>query len=139
MTATIPDVWPSEFATATQASPLTILRQQAYALGQKTRNLVVGEVESQTEPGEKGMKSFLHTFSISASLLGFQQVVLLARHAIKQYPVTVARMNANGEHQKTTLAKDSDEFINFLREELNSPDVLDLIGSLVTQCRDVDE
>ena len=44
-TATIPDLWPTDFGVGTEPTPSTILRQQGYILGERTKDVVYGEVE----------------------------------------------------------------------------------------------
>ena len=46
MAHNIPDLWPDDIAVTSLQVPVTILRQQATLLGEKTKNLVEGEVSS---------------------------------------------------------------------------------------------
>jgi hypothetical protein len=46
----IDSLWPDDFGTIEDMPPVEILRQQAYLLGQKTRNVLEGAVVLQTNP-----------------------------------------------------------------------------------------
>src|SRR5208337_586176 len=40
------DLWPKELSTVDQRSPLTILKEQASLLGEKTQNIVIAVLEN---------------------------------------------------------------------------------------------
>jgi hypothetical protein len=46
--ATIPDWWPADLNVGKKLSPPTVLRQQGNILGERTHDVVFGEVESIT-------------------------------------------------------------------------------------------
>jgi hypothetical protein len=41
--------WPTDFGVATEVTPLTILKEQAGFLGQRTKNLIEGRVQTKVE------------------------------------------------------------------------------------------
>ena len=53
------DLWPANIADTNLTTPITILKQQAALLGQKTQQLATGEVTTQTL-GDR----FVHSFRI---------------------------------------------------------------------------
>src|SRR3989442_9298254 len=69
MATAIDDLWPADIATAEQVvAPVTILKQQASLLGQRTKNLVEAVVE--TEPVDYG-RIMRHNFIIVVPPLSF--------------------------------------------------------------------
>lgn len=135
MNATIPDLWPSDFGTSKQPSPASILRQQAFLLGQRTQNLVVGEVESRAEKPA----GFLHVFYLTAPLLDFRQALLHVRHGIDFYPAELAVYDEGGHHLANASLADASGFMTELKRHLAADRVVTLIRSLVDQCRDPEE
>ncbi|MBA4067574.1 MAG: hypothetical protein C0501_28475 [Isosphaera sp.] len=134
MSPTIPDLWPTDFGTSPQPSPASVLRQQAYLLGQRTQNVVVGEVESKPKKDR-----FVHTFYLSAPLLDFRRAVLHAEHGVEFYPAELAVYDEGGSHLANTSVPDADRFMSELRGHLASDRVVRLVRSLVDQCRDPEE
>ena len=47
------DLWPNELSTVDQRSPLTILKEQASLLGEKTQNIVIAVLEYY--PSRRGL------------------------------------------------------------------------------------
>lgn len=135
MNTTIPDLWPADFGITEEPSPVSILRQQAHLLGQRTQNFVVGEVESKAEKPN----GFLHTLYLTASLLDFRQALLHARHSVDYYPVQLAIYDENGSHIANSTVSDAAQFMNELRKHLASERIVQLVRSLVGQCRDFDD
>jgi hypothetical protein len=137
MNTTIPDLWPPDFGTSAQPSPAVILRQQAYLLGQRTKNFVIGEVQSTGNPAD----GFSHDFTISAPLLNYRQPILFVRHKIDRYPAELVarKVKTPSQIEPPILAKSADEFIQILRTMLARQDVVELIRALLDQCQDVEE
>ena len=133
-TATIPDLWP-EFRVSADPSPAAILRQQAMRLGERTRNAVFGEVE--TKHGVSS--SFVHTLYICAPFLDVRQYAILIRHGIDRYPATAILLDAGGQHVQTREVETSGELLAALREMLQSPHIVQLVSSLISQSQDIEE
>jgi hypothetical protein len=134
-TATIPDLWPTEFNVGPEPTPSTILRQQGYILGERTRDVVFGEVESRQEsPGR-----FIHTLWLSAPYLKLRQYALIVRHGLEGYPADVTLLDAGGQHLRKETAVNAEQFMTVVREMLAAPHIVQLIGSLIAQARDLDD
>jgi hypothetical protein len=132
MNSTIPDLWPDNLTpVATEPSPVKILRQQAYALGQKTRNFVVGHVKTVRE-GEY----FKHDFDILVPLLDDEQTVLVVTH--KRTTFYPAEISLNGEvgsgATRYPSANNSQEFMAQLQSIFAEKRMTDRIGELLSQC-----
>lgn len=134
-TTTIPDLWPTDFNVGSEPSPSTILRQQGYILGERTGDVVYGEVESKLE----GPGRFLHTLFLSSPFVKLRQYALIARHGLAPYPAEVTLLSANGEHLRHETATTHERFMSVMREMLASPHITQLVGSLIAQARQVDD
>ncbi len=102
------DLWPdaTELAKTSVEPPLTLLRQQAALIGEKTKNLIIGEVITRRvplqnpvyaldiypfkpkPPDEYSTKQIEHHFVLSSPALDDYCFTLFsARHAMNLYPV----------------------------------------------------
>lgn len=82
------NLWPETLEIDRPLSAGTILRQQAAALGQRTKNIVTAEVETRTD--EEKPTAFQHDFYLSAPIIGLRYILLRAWDYIdKPYPVKV--------------------------------------------------
>jgi hypothetical protein len=147
MATAVEDLWPADIESAPdQLPPITILKQQAAMLGQRTRNLLEGQVETRTEESYRRLR---HVLFIVAPALDFYRYPLLeVEHAVVGiYPVTItASWNAPREpeeegigvdesldrHYKLT-ASDESQFKNALKDLLGHEETKKIIGSLLAQ------
>jgi hypothetical protein len=85
MANTIPDLWP-DIEQSKDVLPVTILREQAAALGKKTSHLLEGRVSTRTD--EDG--NFVHSFYVVAPTMdNYSYRLLTITHGAEPYPVTV--------------------------------------------------
>ena|SRR5579875_1469428 len=117
------DLW-GEIVPTAEPTPLSILREQAALLGQKTKNLVEGKVETSATPN----RSLVHSFTIVVPPLDFYEYELfrVAHNPGSPYPVTVR----DGTEQELSTEK---EFVEWLKSKLSSPQTMKLIGTLLAQ------
>ncbi len=136
MNTAIPDLWPDDIVAAAEPSPATVLRQQGYLLGQKTRNFVVGEVKSSGSATE-----FNHEFWISAPLLNVRVRLLWVQHGLQFYPakVRVFQIKDHTAQRGSYDAADLGQFTAIIKSILADDDVRELIRSLTSQCLDLEE
>ena len=99
MSETRPDLWPDDIDVTSIVPPLVILREQAALLGERTKGLVRGEVESTEEPKE-GFEEYLedalppksrvvhvHTlYLVAPALDNYKYSLLSVRHDFQPYP-----------------------------------------------------
>ena len=81
------DLWPEDITEPSLiATPLSILKEQATFLGEKTKNLIEGEVRSGGDSN-----NFVHQFFLLApALKNYRYRLLTVSHRIELYPVTVS-------------------------------------------------
>jgi len=75
------DLWPENIADSNLVTPVSILKQQAALLGEKTRQLVKGEVVTQTTGN-----LFVHYFYIAAPTLSYKFELFTLSHGVNFYP-----------------------------------------------------
>jgi hypothetical protein len=123
MAATNLDLWPA-LPDVKLRTPVSILREQAALLGQKTKNLLEAEVSTNTWHGE-----LRHSFKIVAPALDYSFELFSVTHGVDLYPSSGKSANQN----MPTELPDEDAFIEWVREQLSSERTLRLIQSLLAQ------
>jgi hypothetical protein len=117
--ATQTDLW-GDIQPLAVRTPVSILRQQAALLGNKTQNMVEAKVRSVVEAGE-----FYHSFNLVVpSLDSYTYRLFAVHHGPELYPVTFSR----GEELRT-----EEEFVEWLRKRLSSDETRKIVGSLLAQ------
>ena len=84
------DLWPNELSTVDQRSPLTILKEQASLLGEKTQNIVIAALENTPRIGHSPvrMRPFRYRFVLTCPALGNYRFRLFSiGYGIYMYPV----------------------------------------------------
>jgi hypothetical protein len=125
------DLWPTEFGELKVKPPVSILREQGRALGERTSNIVYGTTTPSSSPPEG---QFRHTFELWCSPLNYRLPLLTVDHAIELYP---AKIHVHVGHDGPMLleARDSEEFESRLREVFSRPATKTVIASLIAQSR----
>lgn len=82
----VEDLWPQELEAAKIRTPVSILKEQASLLGQKTKNLVEGRV-AITEKGT----NLSYSFSLVAPALNnYRYLLFTISHDIRMYPLFIS-------------------------------------------------
>jgi hypothetical protein len=143
------DLWPSEFSTVDQRSPLTILKEQASLLGEKTQNIVIAELEYTPPAGgwRQNNYPFKYGFVLTCPALGNYRFRLFSiGYDIYMYPVRFdLDSDVAGEILKDThveLGKDGtfqasyeEEFIEILKRIFSSRKTVQVIRALLSQAQ----
>lgn len=141
------DLWPEGIETNRVKSPVTILREQGSLLGQKTKNLVQGEV---MESGEQKQLFSYSFFIVAPALSHYRYKLFTIRHDVSLYPVRVdvedrifdeidsqfqyEQLDPDGELISSYLqANSEEEFLNLLREIFKSQKAKNVVTSLLSQ------
>jgi hypothetical protein len=95
MANAIPDLWP-DLEQSQITPPVAILREQAAALGKKTRYLLEGCVDtSVVKRPLEDTRSFRHRFLVVApSLDGYSYELFWIEHGVGQYPVKAPHLES---------------------------------------------
>jgi hypothetical protein len=116
------DLW-GELTPNAIRTPVTVLREQASLLGSKTRNMIEGKVETWAS----GTK-FLHSFNLVVPALdNYSYELFQISHEVELYPVKVEYRSSYRE------LRTEEEFVDWLRERLSSPETKRIIGNLLAQ------
>ncbi len=149
------DLWPNELSTVDQRSPLTILKEQASLLGEKTQIIVIAELENFTLKGPLRARKypFKYSFMLTCPALGNYRFRLFSiAHDVSMYPVSfdldqdVAQEIFQGEliikdvqvepgKDGTFRASNEEEFIEILKRIFSSRKALQVIRALLSQAK----
>ena len=84
------NLWPEDIAVTDAVAPVSILKEQASLLGNRTRNLVEGSVSRRIDIDSFGDDSFWYEFDLVAPALNRYQYRLFSiKHSINFYPLTI--------------------------------------------------
>jgi hypothetical protein len=130
------DLWPAGVGTSTIVPPLAILRRQAVALGERTQGLLEGQVETFTKGDE-----FTQVFYIVAPSLSYRYKLFEVRHGVLGYPVFFTNEGRRpvfprfGTGPAPLKLDTPDEFVEWLRQVLDSDEIKRVVGSLLSQVK----
>jgi hypothetical protein len=122
----IKDLWPADIGETSLVTPVSLLREQAAALGPKTKNLVTAEVESG-----QGGAGIMHSFYLLAPALKYRYLLFTVSHPITLYPAT-----CNPSRGASKMARSEPELIEWLQVILSSDDTKSVIRALIAQSRE---
>ena len=131
------DLWPDDIKVATKIkAPVTILKEQAALLGEKTDNIVIGSISSY-KPLGLAIRVFYYRFYIEAPILGGYRYVLLSiSHDIELYPVFFNIDKSLAKElfdQEEIIANTEEEFIGILKKIFNSNKTKRVVSSILAQ------
>jgi hypothetical protein len=145
------DLWPENFQEPDSQAPVSILREQARLLGQKTQNLIEAEVRSEPLLVKKtqnlieavvhsetlasllvGTEGFLHTlYLVVPALEHYRYRLLRVEHQVEPlYPVTIY---AEDFRTATASCNTSEDFLDQLGIILGSDRTRRILRSLMAQ------
>src|SRR5437867_13436591 len=131
MASAIPDLWP-ELEQSQVVPPVAILREQAAALGKKAKPLLEGNVETRTALSGR----FNHTFYIVAPALeNYTYELYSIEQGADQYPVVAPRRNNALSGPPQVILQTEGEFLECVRDVLNSDRTKRIVGSLLAQVK----
>ncbi|HLK22343.1 MAG TPA: hypothetical protein VKT81_25525 [Bryobacteraceae bacterium] len=117
------DFW-GEIGSTEVRTPLSILREQAAALGPKTLNLVEAKVETRRSYGQ----SIVHSFQLVVPALDdYTYQLFEIEHGADLYPLTV-------KDEERTFGNEK-QFTDWLQKELSSEKTKKLVSNLLAQVR----
>lgn len=127
------DLWPDFFPAKGELPPITILKQQASALGLKLRNLIEADVETGTTDYQGYLR---HTLFLVAPVLNFYRYKLLdVEHpATEMYPVTIKVSSDDPANSASEIkAANEVEFKDALRDVFARAQTKRVIENLLAQ------
>jgi hypothetical protein len=116
------DFW-GEIEATTVRTPLSILREQAAALGPRTKNLVEAKVETRNNGGK-----FIHAFELVVpSLDNYTYQLFEVQHPPELYPIEL--------RGKNILLTTEDSFMSWLKDPLSSAETRKIVSNLLAQAQ----
>jgi hypothetical protein len=122
------NLWPMDFGVLAEKTPISILREQGQALGDRTSNIVVGRADT----GYGGPGKFQHDFYLYCSPLAYNLHFLSVTHGIELYP---AEMVVQGMANVIPV-NTSQELEAHLREIFSRDRTKTIIASLIAQSKE---
>ncbi len=120
------DLWPQNVVGINLVTPAAILKEQAAFLGDKTRQLVKGEVITQASGN-----GFTHRFNVTAPSLSYSYELFQLNHGVALYPGSLV---VAGQDTQRTI--DSEETLKqVLKEVFSSQQTLTVVRSILAQVR----
>lgn len=118
------DLWPANIAESKLLSPVAIIKQQAALLGEKTKQLVRGEVET-TATGSL----LVHHFSIVAPTMNYRYELFSVQHNVNFYPLVIKFIDS------TEQVLSEVDFKARLKVIFSDPHTLNVVHSILAQAR----
>jgi len=123
------DLWGDIEKIPVPTNPKKILKEQADAIGEKTKYVLKGRVIGASET-KGGKPSFTSAPSVDAPRIGnYRYDLVLIEYPLEMYPVKVHSF----AHGKSYTCDTEEEFIEKLGEILSSEEVMKTISALVSQ------
>jgi hypothetical protein len=118
------DYWPTHLGESPVITPVTVLKEQAALLGQKTKNLVMGKVESRPDEGKLRHVLYL----IVPTLSNYRYYLLSIAQDLSIYPLKINDATSSS----SIYAQDLEDFRVKLKEILSSDRVKRIIETLLS-------
>ncbi len=144
------DLWPKDIMNGVTKikAPVAILKEQGSLLGEKTDNIIIGEVRTVKTIAigrEYESGSFSYRFLIVSPILGYSYSLFIITHKIDLYPVEVLNLDEeicrelgfefDKRKNPLVIAKGESEFKDLLRIIFNSTKVKGMIAAILAQAQ----
>lgn len=120
-------LWPSDFGDLDVLTPATILRQQGAYLGEKTKGVVLGRVDTKAGPDNQ----IEHCFRLFCQPLAYALLLLWISHDVMTiYPAVVNTRDGPPHYYKVA---GPDALMRSLKEIFATPATVTIIASMIAQ------
>ena len=138
------DLWPDDIAiNLSLRTPFAILRKQASALSEKTKNVVEGLVVIDSQ-ASKPKGPIYYDFNIRAPMMNYTYQLFYISHPIELYPLRLCIEDEEvlstwkGDPDNTTLQIETeDEFMQILRSVFASKRTRKIVSALIAQSMEI--
>ncbi|PSN15645.1 hypothetical protein C7293_06215 [filamentous cyanobacterium CCT1] len=143
------DLWPNNLDIPTSKPPVTILREQAAFLGQKTDNIVQAKVRNTTQ---QGGVTFEYQLFLQSDAIGYSYRILAIVYTIEFYPVAfildtdiqeelsnkkiLKKYEVTLDERISIRVNSEEEFLGLLAEILKTEKIRQIIVALLAQASD---
>jgi hypothetical protein len=123
--ASTENLWP-KFEAKKLTSPKTLLLEQANYLSESTRNVIIGNVISTSDPTK--INGLIHQFKVEApALKNYSYSLFYIQHFALFYPLNFFYDNFE------TVIRNEAELMNKMKEVFNDPRTIELVNALYSQ------
>jgi hypothetical protein len=141
------DLWPTDIINPRLRAPITILKEQAVLLQQKTNGVIHAQVNRMRSESQltKENGKFLYEFLIIApSLLDFQYRLFTISHEIELYPITIETdkiisRELGNDNNDPIVVKSEPEYIERLRKIFCTKKTKKIINAMIAQSVEIEE
>lgn len=129
------NLWPEDIAVTDAVAPVSILKEQASLLGERTKNLIEGSVSpSFRDLGLILRKDrFSYDFDVVAPALnGYRYRLFNISHGVEFYPLTIDSAALNSPPFNVN---NEEEFLKAIEAIFSSEKTKGIISSLIAQSR----
>lgn len=128
MSSVTADLWPADLKFEEVVPPVSILKAQANFIGQRTQNLIEGNITTSNSGN-----SFGHSFTLVAPALGGYRYHLFSiEHDVKMYPVTLFYRDDTGNG---LICRTEAALSDAIRDILSSDETRKIVSALVAQSK----
>ena len=120
------DLWPEDIAVTDLISPISILKEQAAHLGEKTQNLVKGEVVQDSANNQSFAYSF---YLVAPALQHYKYRLFRVIHPVSFYPLMLAFDVSSSQ----ATVNNQSELIENLRTFFADENTTKVIKALIAQ------
>src|SRR6185436_13952765 len=126
------NLWPEDIAVTDAVAPVSLLKEQAALLGERTKNLVEGSVTSGVGKSLALMLEggFTYDFDIVAPALNYYRYRLFSiSHGVELYPLTISGTDALNSDEFEV--NNEEEFLKALETIFSFEKTKRIISSLI--------
>lgn len=131
------DLWPEDLQVEAVKVPAAILKEQAAALSERTKNLLQGRVvaEPGTDPTDATADQFTWHFQLFAPALNYTYDLFSINHDIELYPLIIETEDEElaEEYDDDISISDEEELLKLLRRIFSSVRTRRIVRALVAQ------
>lgn len=129
------NLWPEEIDVSDVIAPVSILKEQASLLGERTKNLVEGRVmQSGPEIFATNKAQFSYNFDLIAPALNnYRYRLFRIEHDVELYPLFIRDCEAFADKELEVL--NEEQLLARLGDIFSSEKTLAVIKSLIAQSR----
>lgn len=131
------DLWPEDLEVEAVKVPAAILREQAAALAERTKNVLEGRVVADpgTDPSDAVADQFTWHFQIFAPALNYAYDLFSINHDIEMYPLIVETEDDEllAEYEEDISISDEAELLKLLRRLFSTVRTRRIVRALLAQ------
>jgi len=150
------NLWPDNIAVTEKKAPVTILREQASMLGEKTQNIVIGQVQElpyqeekflafllpeldiQNQESKQEFRFYYGFYIVAPSIGNYRYKLFTILYKIDFYPIIIRvdddiKNEISSGNARQISANSEEEFSELLKRIFHSQKTKKIIGAILSQ------